>query len=565
MGEWTWRRYKISAELVAQTPLHIGSGREMSLKIDEDSGQETRLEDEEEKIKVVKVQGVAKDAAGRPYLPGSTLKGCLRELAEKWRLSKEIRDQLLGCPPPEREGATPGQEDKDPGWGGRLVFAAAFLKEASPTPPLFQSENPPLWWDGERFTYVMAGVALDRVTRTARRHKLFHYEVVPKGSRFWMEICTDGPSDRELGTFLAFLEAIRKSSLVLGGHWAQGFGRLHLGEIKVHGIRTEEEARQWLAGPAAGFEGLPELSPETLEALPAGEWVRPDEVSEKLELEVVLQFEGPFLINDPTRPTRSAGEGEGAAHHYLESTDGAILLSSSSFRGALRSQAERIARTMAPAGARRNGGATSSRRLRPPCYIDDPQLACKPVTRMTAVPEREGEEKKEEEGTRDAVENLCLTCRLFGASGWRSPLEIPDFFPLEEGEELEQELVAIDRFTGGAAPGKKFNARYRFKPCLKGRIGIDLARIDAGHAGLLVLGMRDLIEGDIQFGLGRGKGFGACTARITAVGLPDKWPVWLERGWIPEDVSELSDLSRFRTAQQMALGCLVECLQEGFQ
>ncbi len=77
--------------------------------------------------------------------------------------------------------------------------------------------------------------------------------------------------------------------------------------------------------------------------------------------------------------------------------------------------------------------------------------------------------------------------------------------------------MAIDRFTGGAAPGLKFDADYADRPRLTGKIRVDLDRIEPWALGLLALTFRDLIEGDITFGFGASKGYGICQATIISI------------------------------------------------
>ena len=89
----------------------------------------------------------------------------------------------------------------------------------------------------------------------------------------------------------------------------------------------------------------------------------------------------------------------------------------------------------------------------------------------------------------------------------------------------KQEFVAIDRFTGGGAPQLKFNATSRYQPILKGQLSIDLARLAYADAGgwaiaLLVLVLRDLVEGDIRLGFGSAKGFGALHAELQDISIP---------------------------------------------
>src|SRR5262249_41932248 len=142
-------------------------------------------------------------------------------------------------------------------------------------------------------------------------------------------------------------------------------------------------------------------------------------------LKVRLDFESHFLVNDPSQ-TGAEDEGK-PAHAPLLDAEGRVLLPASSMRGAFRSQAERILRTL--------GGE------RVACYLDSrgPVEPCGPV------------EKVEE------LDNLCPACQLFGASGWRAPVEFSDFKPIQPIAPIHQEFVAIDRFTGGGAKNLKFN------------------------------------------------------------------------------------------------------------
>jgi CRISPR/Cas system CSM-associated protein Csm3 (group 7 of RAMP superfamily) len=207
---------------------------------------------------------------------------------------------------------------------------------------------------------------------------------------------------------------------------------------------------------------------------------------------------------------------------------GRLLLPASSFRGALRSQAEKILRTML-------GNLAC-------CYPDSSGLRapCQPVY------------------DQNEIKRLCPVCQVFGATGWKSPIAITDFVTAEPISQLTeneatklghatgklciQEFVAIDRFTGGGAlgsensneqndgtmsnpGGKKFNATSVYRPMLSGKIKIDLQCLQLASAsgwalGLLALTLRDLIEGDVHFGFGAAKGYGSTIAQVRLAELP---------------------------------------------
>jgi hypothetical protein len=196
-----------------------------------------------------------------------------------------------------------------------------------------------------------------------------------------------------------------------------------------------------------------------------------------------------FLVNDASmvRKKRDAN-GEGHAH-VARRVDGKLLLPAESLRGVLAHQAARIARTRGKCG------------------------------------ERE-EVKRCADGTLPS-EIGCLT-RLFGGSGWRSVLDISDFVEVgeapvpgaapvakEQAPNISvQQFVAVDRFTAaGGSDSLKFDAQGGWQPHLKGRIGINLDRLKLlgdvePSLGLLALALRDLVEGDMTFGWGAGKGYG---------------------------------------------------------
>jgi CRISPR/Cas system CSM-associated protein Csm3 (group 7 of RAMP superfamily) len=480
-----YRRFRIEGTLTSLTPLHIGTGLTKKRPIGDEN---------------VNVSEVVRDVNGCPVIPGSTLKGVLRARRNNFPDREEIIDSLFGT------------EESGNEKGGRLLFQDSQISQYRKTPPLFQNklENGeyPLYWKSEdAFTYITTGTAVNRVTRTVEKHKLYHNHTVPAGTSFHVCILGEGLTDEELAFLLTLLNEFKKDQgIAMGGKTAQSMGRMIWKLEQVKGISDETALKKWLYnGNAAGFEGLDPLSPETLGAI-RDKFVFTSAIpANYLNFEIELAFDGPFLVSDPSQacPSRESDEG-GLSHAYLKDEKGKMILRASSFRGALRSQAERIIRTFEPKKA---------------CYVESRDNSCQPVTQ------------------KEQVANLCMACKVFGSNGWRSPIVISDFHPVAEGEEYQQEFVAIDRFTGGAADKKKFKAKYRFKPVLKGTLRIDVSRITAGQAGLLALTLRDLLEGDIRFGFGSSKGFGECRGAIKHIMLPAQYPEWLKG--IADDLSEV--------------------------
>ncbi len=106
------------------------------------------------------------------------------------------------------------------------------------------------------------------------------------------------------------------------------------------------------------------------------------------------------------------------------------------------------------------------------------------------------------------VEQLCPVCQLFGATGWKSTINISDFSCDSHNGDRKQVFVAIDRFHGGSKDGALYNIRHFERPILNGNIELT-QRTPVWGKGLLALLIRDLEEGDISFGFGRNKGYGS--------------------------------------------------------
>ncbi|MDY6912303.1 MAG: RAMP superfamily CRISPR-associated protein, partial [Chloroflexota bacterium] len=212
-----------------------------------------------------------------------------------------------------------------------------------------------------------------------------------------------------------------------------------------------------------------------------------------LRVGLELYFDGPFLVNDPSQCTDEDNDitedgNKKPDHAPLCDKNGKAYLPGKAVRGPVRSQAERILRTLREDVA---------------CRVTDRNDACKAVYTEDEVREKE---------------KLCMACHVFGASGWRTLVDFSDFHEVNDHQEsFDQEFVAIDRFIGGVSGSAKFDAKAVYKPILKGEVTVDLDRIPLWGLGLLALTLRDLIEGDTQFGFGSGKGYAACTAKITSL------------------------------------------------
>lgn len=454
------RRWHITATLETLSELHIGTGDVVTERV-------TKRNSKAE-IEKHDAAAVSTDARGRAYIPGSGIKGALRAwLTRHHPAHATAIARLFG------HGG-----DSDTAAGGVLEVCDASASDVQP--PI---ANVP-FWNPDRLTGATAAAAIDRKTRTAQDEKLFHREYVPAGVRFELLLTGDGLSDDEAALVHAALRAFHEDSIRLGAETRGGWGRIACSDVTIRSITAEAwlkdgpwEDRIAVAGRALARAGDANVLRIAIDR---------------------LAFTGPFLVNEPSRtksvlepPPEGSDLPEPPDHAERVGPDGKAVLPVSSFRGALRSRAEKIVRTLGKQA----------------CMATDPRGACRPIDRAANA------------------KDLCIVCQLFGATGWATPIRFEPFTLLNDPKPFRQELVAIDRFTGGVSGSAKFDLQAVWRPEFASALTINLSRWDAADIarhraaalGLLLLALRDVAQGDVTFGFGAAKGCGACIAEI-------RWP-----------------------------------------
>ena len=197
---------------------------------------------------------------------------------------------------------------------------------------------------------------------------------------------------------------------------------------------------------------------------------------------------------------------------YHRPMNGKALLPGSSAKGSIRSQLEKIVRTL-------NGS-------------------------LQVAPHRQPGEINEDQP--------FYLRHLFGMEDQTSGLWLSDFVANEPSRVQKQEMVAIDRWTGGVAEGAKFDAGYFEQPTLRGILRLSLpvehkTQTDTKSViGLVALLLRDLLAEKIAFGFGGNKGYGECQATVTAVRFG---------GPTPDAFLELVDENQPSTNRQLESIC----------
>ncbi len=481
----------ISATLRTCTPLHVGSGRSSDVADDL----------------------LRRDARGRLLIPGPSLAGALRSIATRLapRLGAQVcqalqpnppRKQVCGCLVCQLFGDINPQETE--GNASGLIVYDAFLQN-------------------EADTVIRDGVGIDRVTGAAARAERlkFDLEVLPAGATFSLRMELDPYFDKDdnsdsegvLQLLAASLAEWQAGRGVVGGRVARGLGAFSLEEVSFldEPLETVEAVTAFLkSGPAWNVRNRDQgwVAAQTQQAratiIPWPEEKQAIPVARAWVLaEFILAADGPMLINDPTR----AAQG-GFDHAPLLATydkNARPVLSGSSLRGVMRSQAERIARTLATLEAGGDGAYFKSHC--PACNplttkTTDPVASCNSFIKKLSLSERRKLDRK------GAEDKLCMACRLFGSPWNGSRLRVEDAY-LKPGTEPKlkvMDFLAIDRFTGGGRDGAKFDAVALWKPEFKVRLFLENPQ--PWELGWLALTLRDLHEGLTTVGFGGTKGFG---------------------------------------------------------
>lgn len=192
---------------------------------------------------------VVKDAFGRPYVPGSSLRGKLRSLLEQSsgmaipselvylsrRKGQEVRIHQSDRPDDEiclLFGRSPGRMERVQGetlettqaTPARLAVFDAPLDLDSITPQMREALD-------DELTEVKSENAIDRITSQANPRTL---ERVPAGARFRMRLVVDVLCDEDAPLFARVLEGLRLlEDDTLGGGGSRGSGRVSFSDLRL--------------------------------------------------------------------------------------------------------------------------------------------------------------------------------------------------------------------------------------------------------------------------------------------------------------------------------------------
>jgi CRISPR-associated protein Csm3 len=192
---------------------------------------------------------VVKDAAGRPYIPGSSLRGKIRSLLEQFsgaavpsemvylsrRKGQEVRIHqsdrpdddicvLFGRNAGRMERVTGEPLDSHNVSPARLAVFDAPLEMDSISAPMRENLD-------DELTEVKSENAIDRITSQANPRTL---ERVPAGARFRVRFIMDVLCDEDAPLFAQLVQGLRLlEDDALGGGGSRGSGRVRLSNLKL--------------------------------------------------------------------------------------------------------------------------------------------------------------------------------------------------------------------------------------------------------------------------------------------------------------------------------------------
>ena len=425
----TFTRYELTIPVTLTSELHIGG-------VDE-------VPDRDREGTVIRF---CRNGLKEPTIPGRSIRGAVRAACDVARQTMEDAGH-----PATQDGGAFSKENWISLWGDETDYTGRSAKDRG----LRSSESLPIRKSALTFHTVsfpadqpMAtrhGVGIDRTTGAASDGALYEHEFLPRGTTFTIRITAEGrdgePMGREQSKGIpgpASSESVKKllelivdvltsGAVCLGGRTGSGQGTIQVIEPKLRRTGKTTDAGA-LTAPADVLdaligqdkEGTPlplELGGWSLEE-PARiriNWWSPTGIFVAEDDELTKQRKEEARKKDPT----ANGVTEPLRDPAVPWEEAQLLIPGTSIRGALRSRASRIARTVL--AARDELSTFTSHDLHE-------QIAAEPN----------------------------LVRYMFGSTEYRGAVTVHDCLSTKRGKRIEVTHNAIDRWTGGVIDGGLF-------------------------------------------------------------------------------------------------------------
>ncbi|GMV42169.1 MAG: hypothetical protein AMXMBFR64_38850 [Myxococcales bacterium] len=483
MARTTTHRWRLQGELVALDPLHVGGMGSHPLRD----------------------LPVARDGAGAVHIPGTSLAGTLRSLCGRELPGIDVSVLF-------------GYQRGDRGHASFIVVEDA---------PLLTTEC----------VELRQGVGIDRKTGAASTRVKYDAEVVPRGSRFKLDLVIEGPApgsdaaraatgaephgvdvDTLRGLVVALKERLEEAKnpdrpFTLGAGKTRGLGRLELQDASLTEWRLDDPGD--ILDLALGGSGRSVPSPaRCLQFTPQKRWAIEVHWEQRSPVYMKSDADG-FIVDTLPQVARQEPNDQGLV---------TLVLSGAAIKGALRSHAERIVRTVR--GMDVSGGD----------FLDQ--------VRVPLVEDLFGRAGQKGGGCRGVLSvKDCLAKVSLSADAWtqltlagEGDKQSP-FARFNEGlgdaglgQARIGHHVAIDRWTGGAADALLFSVLETHGISWNSmKILVDVDALDQTLHGpalaLLCLVLQDLGDGRIPLGFGGNRGLGDIDVSAITLQLDERYEV----------------------------------------
>lgn len=313
---------------------------------------------------------------------------------------------------------------------------------------------------------VRDGIKIDPKTGIAADGAKYDYEVVDPGAIFFFrcELAVYDDCKEDAGQFVQNILGLLRQGIQIGAKTQSGLGQVQLQDSRVYVFEFPYEGEKWFEYLDDGTKNLTpsDIAPASLQGKQY-DWIITADFSLQRSLLI-----GSYTV-DPALPDKV----------QLRSGEHPVI-SGTSLKGALRSQAERILCTLNPSGYH----GTLIRDLFG--YVD-------PKTK----------------------------------SAQKSRLSVKEV-KIDKAREKKQTRIRIDRFTGGVMNGALFEEQPIFHHEERMQIAITLSCPSNAEIGLSLLLLRDLWTGMIAIGGGKNIGRGLLQGHYAEIvdrhsGREDTW------------------------------------------
>ena len=445
----TFTRYELTIPVELTSELHIGGADEVPNR----DGEGTVIR-------------FCRNGLGEPTIPGRSIRGAVRAVCDIARQALEDAGDTA-----TQNGEAFSKENWISLWGDDTDYTGKSLLDrrlrSDDSLPIRQSAltfhavSFPEYKDsdsGESPLPRRHGVGIDRTTGAASDGALYEHEFLPRGTKFDIRITAEGRDDETMGRdqsegipgsassesvkkLLEFIvDVLTQHKVSLGGRTGSGQGSFTVGKPdlrtlaattgKETGTSLTEALNSIIGAEATGSHTDLELGGWTLEEparitidwwSPTGIFVAEDEEltkQRKAQKEEENRKKGiDEEVHEVVYPLRDPSVAWDEAQ---------LLIPGTSIRGALRSRASRIARTVLAVEAENKN---TENKLTPFTSHDvHEQIAAEPN----------------------------LVRYMFGSTEYRGAVTIRDCLSTKRGKRIEVTHNAIDRWTGGVIDGGLF-------------------------------------------------------------------------------------------------------------